>query len=83
MGYMGSLKFLIVKDCHNPNRSTMPMNNSLIPLPDFAVHAAEGGQRSNLILLRDADPSYLKISQLENVKSVDEFNLGKNIVWKV
>jgi hypothetical protein len=41
-------------------------------LPNFAVHAAEGGQRSNLILLRDADPPYLEISQLENVKFVDE-----------
>jgi Leucine-rich repeat (LRR) protein len=72
MGYMGSLKFLIVKDCLSLDWSTMPINNSLIPLPNFAVHAAEGGQRSNLILLRDADPSYLEIRQLENVKSVDE-----------
>jgi Leucine-rich repeat (LRR) protein len=72
MGYMGSLKFLIVNNCWMLHRSTLPINNSLIPLPNFAVHAAEGGQRSNLILLRDADPPYLEISQLENVKFVDE-----------
>jgi hypothetical protein len=69
---MGNLKFLVVKDFHHLARPPMPINNSLIPLPEFAVHAAEVGQHSNLILHRDADPFCLEITQLENVKSVDE-----------
>jgi Leucine-rich repeat (LRR) protein len=71
-GNMGNLKFLVVKDFHHLARLPMPINNNLIPLLNFAVHAAEGGQRSNLILLRDADPFCLEISQLENVQYVDE-----------
>ncbi|KAL6599870.1 hypothetical protein ACP70R_045521 [Stipagrostis hirtigluma subsp. patula] len=69
---MDSLKFLIVKGCVALDMSSLGINKSLIQLPHFRVHAAEGEQSSNLVLLKDATPPELEISGLENVKSVQE-----------
>ncbi|TVU22658.1 hypothetical protein EJB05_32373, partial [Eragrostis curvula] len=72
MGHMENLKFLIVNMCISLDRSTLPINKSLIPLPNFVVHASEGEQSCNLILLKDVNPPNLEISRLENVTSVEE-----------
>lgn len=67
MDRMDSLKFLIGNNCQ-----TMPINKRLIPLPNFVVHDVEGEQSSNLILLKDVNPTELELSRLENVKSIEE-----------
>lgn len=72
MAHMESLKFLIVDDCRSLDMSTLPINKNLIFFLYFAVQAAEGEHRSNLILLKDVSPDVLRISRLENVKSVQE-----------
>ncbi|KAL6622395.1 hypothetical protein ACP70R_032274 [Stipagrostis hirtigluma subsp. patula] len=69
---MESLKFLIVKACESLDMSSLGISKSLIQLPHFPVHAAEGDQSSNLVLLKDVAPPDLEISGLENVKSVQE-----------
>ncbi|GJN37945.1 hypothetical protein PR202_gb26946 [Eleusine coracana subsp. coracana] len=67
MDRMDSLKFLIGVDYE-----IIPINKNLIPLPNFIVHDVEGEPSSNLILLKDVNPNELKISRLENVKSIEE-----------
>jgi len=56
MADMNNLKLLIVDECNDLDMSTLPINKSLIPLPTFMVHAIEGEQSSNLILLKDVNP---------------------------
>ncbi|KAL6850462.1 hypothetical protein ACP4OV_021089 [Aristida adscensionis] len=75
IGDMDSLKFLILNGCSQLDMSSLRINKSLISLPNFIVHVAEGEQSSNLILLKDVNPLELEISCLENVKSVEEARL--------
>ncbi|GJM95592.1 hypothetical protein PR202_ga12353 [Eleusine coracana subsp. coracana] len=72
MGCMDNLKFLIMKNCSNLDMTTLPSNNCLIPLPNFVVHAKDGDQSCNLILLEDVNPQELEISHLENVPSIED-----------
>ncbi|CAL4950476.1 unnamed protein product [Urochloa decumbens] len=72
IGGVDSLKFLIVGDCSQLDMSTLRSNKSLISLPNFMVHAAEGERSSNLLLLKDFAPPELNLTCLENVKSVEE-----------
>ncbi|KAL6614981.1 hypothetical protein ACP70R_037251 [Stipagrostis hirtigluma subsp. patula] len=72
IGYMDSLKFLFVSGCPDLDKSTLQIGKSLISLANFVVEDAEGEQSSNLVLLKDENPPVLKISHLENVKSLEE-----------
>ncbi|KAL6846922.1 hypothetical protein ACP4OV_022775 [Aristida adscensionis] len=72
---MDSLKFLIVTNCWRLDVFNMRTNVGLIRLPHFVVRAVEGEQSSNLVLLKGVNPPELKISGLENVKSVQETHI--------
>lgn len=68
-----SLKFLNTMGCDELNKSTLPQfNSSSVLLPHFVVRTGDGEHSSNLVLLKDEDPTVLEISSLENVKSVEE-----------
>lgn len=69
---MDNLKILNVKGCINLDKSTLPRSNLFVLLPSFVVNANNDESSSNLSLLHDANPIELKISRLENVKSIDE-----------
>lgn len=73
IGEIDSLKFLTVTDCRALDKSTLPcFSNNLILLPHFVVQASDSESSSNIGLLQDANPTELKISSLENVKSAEE-----------
>uniref|UniRef100_A0A0E0IZJ3 Uncharacterized protein n=1 Tax=Oryza nivara TaxID=4536 RepID=A0A0E0IZJ3_ORYNI len=69
-----NLKQLNISGCHNLDKSTVPeSDSSLILLPQFAVQALDGGSGSNLVLLQNVNSAtYLDISKLENVVTVEE-----------
>jgi Leucine-rich repeat (LRR) protein len=74
-----SLKFLNTVDCDELDKSTLPQfkhSSTLLP-PHFVVHTGDGECSSNLVLLKDEDPTILEISRLENVKSAEEAQMIK------
>ncbi|XP_047053245.1 putative disease resistance protein RGA4 [Lolium rigidum] len=48
------------------------LGSSAISLPHFGVQHGDGHSSSNLVLLEHMDPVVLKLTELENVKSVEE-----------
>ncbi|KAM0860294.1 hypothetical protein ACQ4PT_046622 [Festuca glaucescens] len=71
IGTIDSLKILDICGC--PRISEAPqLGSSAISLPHFAVQLGDGHSRSNLILLQHMDPIVLMVTELENVKSIEE-----------
>ena len=63
-----SLKYLHVEGCFTLDKSTLPQyRKAAALLPNFVVHAADGGSSSNLSDLEYENPRILEISRLENV----------------
>ncbi|KAK1698404.1 hypothetical protein QYE76_015101 [Lolium multiflorum] len=71
IGTMDSLKFVDINYCRNISKAPQ-VGNSAISLPHFGVQPGDGHSSSNLVLLQHMDPVVLKLSGLENVKSVEE-----------
>ncbi|KAM0905638.1 hypothetical protein ACQ4PT_017241 [Festuca glaucescens] len=71
IGTIDSLKFLDINGCHRISKAPQ-LGGSAISLPHFAVQPGDGHSRSNLVLLQHMDPVVLKVTELENVKSVQE-----------
>ncbi|KAG2557963.1 hypothetical protein PVAP13_8NG104301 [Panicum virgatum] len=68
-----SLKYLHVEGCFTLDKSTLPQyRKAAALLPNFVVHAADGGSSSNFSDLEYENPRILEISRLENVKSAEE-----------
>ncbi|KAM0866957.1 hypothetical protein ACQ4PT_042312 [Festuca glaucescens] len=72
IGTMDSLKFLDISGCWGIIEAPQ-VGSSAISLPHFVVQPGDDGHSSsNLVLLQDMDPVVLKLTELENVKSVKE-----------
>uniref|UniRef100_A0A0A9G318 Uncharacterized protein n=1 Tax=Arundo donax TaxID=35708 RepID=A0A0A9G318_ARUDO len=70
---IGSLKFLNTASCRRFDQSTLPQfRKSSILLPHFMVRADDSESSSNLIKLKDENPTILEISGLESVRSSAE-----------
>lgn len=73
IGKIDCLKFIHTNDCYGLGNSTLRvLNKSSITLPHCVVQANDNGSGSNIVLLEDVNPPKLKISRLENVRSVKE-----------
>ncbi|KAM0866949.1 hypothetical protein ACQ4PT_042310 [Festuca glaucescens] len=83
IGTMDSLKFVDINGCWIISKAPQ-LGSSALSLPHFGVQPGDGHSSSNLVLLQYMDPMVLKLSKLENVKSVEEaqrINLtGKKIL---
>ncbi|KAM0832609.1 hypothetical protein ACQ4PT_064784 [Festuca glaucescens] len=66
-----SLKFLDINGCSNISKVPQ-LGSSAISLPYFRVRRGDGHCSSSLVLLQHIDPVVLKLTKLENVKSVEE-----------
>ncbi|KAM0860302.1 hypothetical protein ACQ4PT_046626 [Festuca glaucescens] len=71
IGTMDSLKFLDINGCWGISKAPQ-LGSSAIWLPHFGVQPGDGHSSSNLVLLQHIDPVELKLTGLENVKSVEE-----------
>ncbi|XP_047094554.1 putative disease resistance protein RGA1 [Lolium rigidum] len=71
LGTMDSLKFLDINDCFGISKAPQ-VGSSAISLPHFGVQPGDGHSSSNLVLLQHIDPVELNLTELENVKSVEE-----------
>ncbi|KAM0860331.1 hypothetical protein ACQ4PT_046637 [Festuca glaucescens] len=71
IGTMDSLKFLDTNGCLDIIKAPQ-VGSTAISLPHFAVQPGDGHSNSNLVLLQHIDPVELNLSELENVKSVEE-----------
>ncbi|KAK1653586.1 hypothetical protein QYE76_071391 [Lolium multiflorum] len=69
---MDSLKFLDLNGCWGIIKGPQ-LGSSAISLPHFVVKPGDDGHSSsNLVLLQHIDPVKLNLTELENVKSVEE-----------
>ncbi|KAM0871727.1 hypothetical protein ACQ4PT_039211 [Festuca glaucescens] len=69
----GTCMKLLPEDVNKLRISKAPqLGSSAISLPHFGVQPGDGHSSSNLVLLEHMDPIVLKLSELENVKSVEE-----------
>ncbi|XP_047043948.1 putative disease resistance protein RGA4 [Lolium rigidum] len=71
IGTMDSLKFLDINGCWAISKAPQ-VGSSAISLPHFGVQPGDGHSSSNLVLLQHIDSVVLKLTGLENVKSVEE-----------
>ncbi|XP_071681140.1 putative disease resistance protein RGA1 [Lolium perenne] len=71
IGTMDSLKFLDINGCWAISKAPQ-VGSSAISLPHFGVQPGDDHSSSNLVLLQHIDPVVLKLTGLENVKSVEE-----------
>ncbi|KAM0860318.1 hypothetical protein ACQ4PT_046632 [Festuca glaucescens] len=71
IGTIDSLKILDINGCINISKVPQ-LGSNAISLPYFGVRPGDGDSSSNLVLLQHIDPVVLKITELENVKSVEE-----------
>ncbi|KAM0920477.1 hypothetical protein ACQ4PT_007494 [Festuca glaucescens] len=71
IGTMDSLKFVDVNGCWEISKAPQ-VGSSAISLPHFGVQPGDGHSSSNLVLLQHIDPVKLNLTELENVKSVEE-----------
>ncbi|KAK1698405.1 hypothetical protein QYE76_015102 [Lolium multiflorum] len=71
IGTIDSLKLLDINGCYSISKAPQ-LGSSTISLPHFGVQPGDGHSSSNLVLLEHMDPIVLKLTELENVKSVEE-----------
>ncbi|XP_071681136.1 uncharacterized protein [Lolium perenne] len=71
IGTMDSLKFVDINGCLFLSKAPQ-LGSSAISLPHFGVQPGDGHSSSNLVLLQHIDPVELNLTELENVKSVEE-----------
>ncbi|XP_047043900.1 putative disease resistance protein RGA1 [Lolium rigidum] len=73
LNLQGTCIKLLPEDVNKLRISKAPqLGGSAISLPHFGVQPGDGHSSSNLVLLEHMDPIVLKLTELENVKSVEE-----------